>query len=390
MIPMEPCRLAFERQFGMPAVYASRAPGRVNLIGEHIDYLGGLVLPIAIDRHITALAAPPSGARFTLHSASFPEPDVISFEKDETKSRRELGWGNYALGVVREFADLGHPVPPLNILIESEIPSGSGLSSSAAIEIALATIFNEASGAGLSPRDLAQIGCRAENKYAGIPCGIMDQAAVSLGRAGNALLLDCRDLTHKYIPIPPQAAFVIAHSGIPRRLAATAYRHRRKECATALEAIKRLTDHDYATLCEVPITVFDPIETHVWRPFRGRARYAIEEHARVSAFCQALVAGDLSHAGALMNESHYGLRDLYDVSCVELDALTELARNIDGVHGSRLTGAGFGGCSVSLADADKADRVVEALRVGHPMKSVEPLIFVSAAANGAHCIDLRP
>jgi galactokinase len=332
----------------------ARAPGRVNLIGEHTDYNQGFVLPCAIDR-FTAVTATPRNDR-TVDVESFGERDVFSLDAIE----RTHTWRDYVRGVVR-LLPLEHGA---SLRIESTVPRGAGLSSSAALEVAVARAFSDLPG-----EELALLAQRAENEFVGVQSGIMDQFAVTLARAGHALLLDCRDLTYRHIPIPDGIAIIVCDSHVERRLAHSGYNERRAECeaAAARLGLESLRD---ATLEQVRD--------------RPRARHVVSENERTLRGAAALEAGDCVTFGELMNASHASLRDDYEVVPPALDRLAAATRTVDGCYGSRITGAGFGGCTVSLV----ARAAVDAVRAA--AEALGATVYVCRASDGVRAEPVGP
>ena len=305
------------------------APGRVNVIGEHTDYTGGLVLPMAIDLGIT-VEVEPGGDVVHLVSADEPEPAVVPLEVDDPASVSP-NWARYVAGVVNEVA----PAVGARGTVRTTLPLGAGLSSSAALEVAVALAL----GFRGTTRELALACQRAEHRASGVPCGVMDQLASAAGVAGSLLLIDCRSLDVTPVPLPDDLQIVAVHSGQARTLAGSAYAERRADCERAEREIGPLRD---ATLDDVA-RVSDPT-------VRQRARHVVTENARVRAFVDALGAGDATAAGSLMAESHASLRDDFAVSTSVLDELVERLQGTPGVYGARLTGGGFGGAVVALCD----------------------------------------
>ncbi len=303
------------------------APGRVNLIGEYTDVVGGWCLPMAVQLG-TTVRGTRGGDRVELRSADEPEPAVVPLDVDDPASV-EPGWARYVAGVVAELRpDVGFAGT-----VTTTLPLGAGLSSSAALEVAVALAL----GAEAPPVDLATLCQRAEQRASGVPCGVMDQLASAAGVAGHALLLDCTTLEVQPVPIPEDVEVLAVHSGEPRALAGSAYAERRQALEAAAAEVGPLRT---ATPADVEAIV-DPL-------VRRRARHAVSENERVHAFAAALTAGDAVAAGALMGESHRSLRDDFEVSTPALDALVERLCATPGVLGARLTGAGFGGCAVAL------------------------------------------
>jgi galactokinase len=308
----------------------SRAPGRVNLIGEHTDYNEGFVLPCAIDRFTDVTAAPRRDR--TMRVESDGEHDTFQLDA----IRRTRTWRDYVRGVV-ELLQLEHGA---SLRISSTVPRGAGLSSSAALEVAVARALSDLPG-----EELALLAQQAENEFVGVPCGIMDQFAVTLARAGHALLLDCRDLSYRHIPIPDGVAIVVCDSHVKRRLAESAYTERRAACEAAAAQLGLSSLRD-ATLEQVEGL--------------PRARHVVSENERTLRGAAALESGDCATFGELMNASHASLRDDYEVVPPALDELAAATRAVDGCYGSRITGAGFGGCTVSLVTDAAVARVREA------------------------------
>lgn len=308
----------------------ARAPGRVNLIGDHTDYTGGLVLPMAIDR-VTEIELERGVPWIELVSADETEPAIVVLDEPVDPSTISPPWARYVAGVAAVMrADVGG-----RGFVRTTIPIGAGLSSSAALEVATALALGFEGGA----LDLALVCQQAEQIASGVPCGIMDQLTSAAGVAGHALLIDCRALTYEPVPLPDGVDVVIVDSGQRRSLTTSFYGVRRAQCEEAEVVLGPLRD---ASL--------DDVETIGHDDLRRRARHVVSENARVEAFAAALRAGDLRSAGALMLESHRSLRDDFEVSTAALDELVDTLASVPGVHGARLTGAGFGGCVVVLAD----------------------------------------
>jgi galactokinase len=307
-----------------------RAPGRVNLLGEHTDYNDGFVLPCAIDRFTVVEVSPRDDA--AVHVESLGELDDFMLDAID----RTGTWRDYVRGVVQ----LVQPEAGASLRIESTVPQGAGLSSSASLEIAVGRALSDLPG-----EELALLAQRAENEFVGVQCGIMDQFAVTLARADHALLLDCRDLSYRHIPIPDGVAIVVCDSHVERRLAESGYNQRRAACEAAARqlGLRSLRDATLEQVAEMP-----------------RARHVVSENERTLRGAAALESGDCDTFGRLMDASHASLRDDYEVVPPELDELAAATRAVDGCYGSRITGAGFGGCTVSLVRHDTVSRVREA------------------------------
>ncbi|MEX1255158.1 MAG: galactokinase [Dehalococcoidia bacterium] len=346
---------AFERRFGRAPEGTAEAPGRVNLIGEHLDYNEGLVLPAAIDRSVLVAFGRRDDAEVRICSLDFDEESSFSLD-DPIARDDERPWSNYARGAVRALCEEGASGPGLDLTITGDVPLGAGLSSSAALELATLGAFRAAWGLDIDNKRLALLGQRAENDFVGVQCGIMDQFCAALGVAGHALLIDCRSLEYEAVPLRFEErglALVVADSAVPRRLEASGYNQRRDECAEALRLLgDAVPDRPPAALRDVSISDLDARGGSLPPALLRRARHVVSELERVRAAVDALGADDLDKFGGLMNASHASLRDEFEVSCRELDLLVELAQALDGVLGARLTGAGFGGCTVNLVRAD--------------------------------------
>ncbi len=315
-----------------------RAPGRVNLIGEHTDYNQGFVLPVAIDRHTTVEARPRTDRTVTVEATDLGETDKFALGQIEHTG----GWRDYVRGVVHLLA----PDTGADLRISSDVPRGAGLSSSAALEIAVARALNQQ----LPGKQLAQLAQRAENEFVGVQCGIMDQFAVTFARAGHALLLDCRDLSYRHIPIPAGVAIVIADSRIEHKLATSGYNDRRAACERAARLL------GVRALREATLDQLDTLPPEL----RRRARHVLTENQRTVAAAAELEKGNLKGVGELMHDSHRSMRDDYEIVPPKLDRLAAATRAVDGCYGSRMTGGGFGGCTVSLAAEEAVDRIREA------------------------------
>src|SRR4051812_36674172 len=342
-----------------------RAPGRVNLIGDHTDYNDGFVLPIAIDLEciVSADVADTVRLRSRELAGEVELPADGSAEPSETP-----GWGSYAAGVLRVLAERGRAPAGIDASVSSTVPAGAGLSSSAALEVALALALCDAAGFELPPLELALACQEAEHVATGVPSGIMDQLASLAGREGSALLIDCRSLDVQPVPLPPDLAVLVVHSGVSRTLAGSAYAERRRSCEEAARRIGVASLRD-ATLEQA---ADDP-----------RARHVVTENARVLDSARALAAGDLDALGPLLAASHRSLRDDYEVSTPELDALVECL-DAGGALGARLPGAGLGGCVVAFTRRDEAERVaVEAEAAYGDRTGLEPRTWLCRAAAGA-------
>jgi galactokinase len=375
----------FREQFGAKPAACARAPGRVNLIGEHIDYNGGHVMPMAINRGIEIAARPRADGRFRLVSSQ--QRKVYD---GALPAARESAWSDYVFGVVHEFHKLGVEVPGMDVVVDGSIPRGSGLSSSAALEVVAAWVIQALSGSRLSRQEIALLCQRAENQFVGVNCGIMDQTASACARAGHALLLSCDTLASEHIPLESggRAAILVAHSGVRRGLSASAYNERRTQCEEALRVVREKTGKALPCLCAASLDDLAAASGALAPEIHRRARHAITEEQRVRGAALALRRGDLEEMGRLLDASHESLRDDYEVSCPELDDLVRFIRGCEGTYGSRLTGAGFGGCAVSLVAAESAKKTVEELENRYyRLRNATPIAFVTEACDGAALLD---
>ncbi len=354
-----------------------RAPGRVNLIGEHTDYNDGFVLPVALDMYCEVRAAPRADGRLRALALDLGSAEA-SWEIDRIGAAEPRGdWSDYVAGVARELAKLGTGVPSLDLEIHSSVPMGAGLSSSAALEVSVALALSSWGGTAIPGEELAQICQRAEAEFVGLQCGIMDQFVSVLGRRGHALLVDCRSLERRQIPLPSGVEIVMADSGVKHELATSEYNVRRQECERAAEALGR-------SLRDISPEQWTRLEPRLEDPLRARARHIVHENQRVLDFVAAAEREDLATLGVLMAQSHQSLATDYAVSCPELDFLVETASATPGVVGARMTGGGFGGCTVNLVVPDAVESfertVAEAYseRFGPP-----PTVYLCKSADGA-------
>ncbi len=361
-----------------------RAPGRVNLIGEHTDYNDGFVLPVAINFWTYVAATPRLGRTIRVSSAAFPNQQFV-FGLDDPAPKPQGGWTDYVQAVAIELDAQFGPLSGADLHIRSDIPIGAGLSSSAALEISAATALVSLSSIAVAPLDLARACQKAESEFVGMRCGIMDQFISRLAVAGHATLLDCRTLEHRAVPLPAGARLLICNSMVKHELAGSAYNERRKDCEDAARYF------DVATLRDATPELLRDAAADLPDRVRRRCRHVITEIDRTLRAAAALERGDLQGFGELMYESHASLRDDYEVSCRELDLLAGLARLIPGVFGSRMTGAGFGGCTVNLVAEDSVGQFREAVAEGYFRNTgVEPEIYLCNAVNGAEEVLLDP
>lgn len=371
----------FEKIYGKKAEHVFFAPGRVNLIGEHTDYNGGLVFPCALSFGTYLLIAKRSDDKNRFSSMNIDHSFTVDTNAFGNKTTE---WIKYPLGVMKEFADQGWDVWGYDLLFYGNIPSGAGLSSSASIEVVTAVMLNEMTSAGLNMVDLVKISQKAENVYVGVNCGIMDQFAVGMGKANNAIALDCASLKYDYVPLEMQGyKLVIANTNKKRGLTDSKYNERRSECEEAVAAISKVRKIDF--LCELTAEEFEKYGALIQNPVvLRRAKHAVYEHQRVIKAIKALKAGDLATFGQLMNASHKSLKEDYEVTGIELDTLAEEGQHLEGVLGSRMTGGGFGGCTVTLVKEDKADNYIQ--KVGEIYKNkinLEATFYIANVGEGA-------
>ena len=336
------------------------APGRVNLIGEHTDYNGGHVFPCALTIGTYGVARKRDDRKLRFYSMNFTELGVIESSLDDLKPDEKADWTNYPKGVMWAFGEKGYKIENgFDILLNGNIPNGSGLSSSASVEVLTGYILSEMLGLGVSNQDLALIGQFSENNFNGVNCGIMDQFAIAMGKKDNAIFLDTSNLSYEYAPIKLDGAkIVISCSNKKRGLGDSKYNERRAECEKALEEIQTVVGID--TLGDLTEDVFEKAKMSIKdEDRRKRAKHAVYENQRTIKAVEALKANDIEKFGKLMNESHVSLRDDYEVTGIELDTLVEEAWKVDGVIGSRMTGAGFGGCTVSIVKDEAVDKFIE-------------------------------
>ena len=391
----------FAEIFGGEAAAVVRAPGRVNLIGGHTDYNDGYVLPVAIDRSVLVAAAPRDDRQVVIHALDFGES--VAFSLDDIEHDQVKTWSNYQRGVAYFLEEQGVELPGLNAVVVGNVPIGSGLSSSAAVEVSMAYTWQALAGFRLSRVELALLCQRAENEFAGMNCGIMDQFVSALGQRDHALLIDCRSLDYQPVPLPPScppkpalskveglggmggaaAAVVVADTMKRRGLVDSEYNTRRQECEEGVRILQRYLPQVQA-LRDVSVAQFKAQSSKLKvQKVRQRCRHIIYENERVLKSVAALRAGDLDAFGQLMNESHASLRDDYEVSCPELDIMAEAAWRVDGVYGSRMTGAGFGGCTVSLVAGEAIEDFRGQVAAAYEKATgIVPQIYVCRAEDG--------
>jgi galactokinase len=382
----------FEKHFGVPPAVIAVSPGRVNLIGEHIDYLDGWVLPVAIDRHLVIEAATTGdgGFEFVPVRAGFGETVRVAASGIHPREAKAERWLNYLFGVIAGYRDAGFEVPGFRAVIHADLPAGAGLSASAALETATALVIEALSGITGNVRDRALLCQRAEHRFAGVPCGIMDQLAVGAGKAGHALLLDCRDLSTRPVPLPEDLAILVTDTGVKHALGDGEYRQRREQCEAALALL------GVDSFRDLELSRVEAGRGRIGETLYRRARHAVSEMKRVHDFVEALASRDPETLGRLLREGHESLRDDYEVSCAELDCLVEAAYAFgpaSGHVGTRMTGGGFGGSTISLVRREAAGELREHLEAAFAERfGRKPDAFVTSAVDGARlfAVESRP
>ncbi len=377
----------FREKFGTAPAFFARAPGRVNLLGEHVDYNDGFVLPAAIDR-ATYIAFSLADSDFsTLWAADFGQRAVFSPQTLATKTQPDGSalpdWASYPAGMLWALTEAGLNAPSMNAVFASDVPRGSGLSSSASVEMAFGVAWQKLGGWEISPMELAQLGQKAENKYVGVNCGIMDQFASACGQVDRLLYLDCRSLHWQTVSLPSNVSIVVADTTIRRKLTTGEYNLRRDACEEAVRLLKPDLPQITA-LRDVSVADFNRLSAKLPELVEKRARHVVEEIERSRQAVSLLENGQLAQFGRLMNDCHASLRDLYAVSCPELDVMVRLAQALPGCYGARLTGAGFGGCTVNLVAREQADGFAQTLAAGYESETrLHPEIYICRASAGA-------
>ena len=360
------------------AVY--RAPGRVNLIGEHTDYNLGFVFPIALGMACYVAAAPANHREVRVYSRDIDETFSIGVDQiaSAEPSRK---WSDYVLGVANQLVAAGIAIEPCDVYIMSEVPAGSGLSSSAALEIASALAF--LGDRSLNPLKLAQLGQRAESQFVGMPCGIMDQYASVFGKRGDAIQIDCRELVHEYVDLPPDVRIIAVNSMVKHELGTSAYRERVAECREAVAAIQESAPK-VESLRDVSLALFGSLQDSIPATPRRRARHIVSENERVLDLAAAARRNDLKEMGRLFVASHRSMQYDYEISCEEIDFLVDTAIKLPGVYGSRMTGGGFGGCTVNLLAPDAVEEFRSTLSASYAERySIQPMFYDCEPAAGA-------
>jgi galactokinase len=368
----------FRSQFNAEPTYVVRAPGRVNLIGEHTDYNDGFVLPMAIDRAVWMALRPRGDRKVFVHSVEYhkcAEFDLAHFTNEKQK------WAEHIKGVAWALQDAGYNLRGWEGVRHSDIPIGAGLSSSAALELATARAFAVVSNLPWDPIVMAKLGQRAENKWVGVNCGIMDQMISAAGKEGHALLIDCRTLGNISVPVPQGTAVVILDTATRRGLVDSAYNQRRAQCEAAAKFF------GVPALRDVTVAMFESRQAELDEMTRRRARHVVTENARTQEAAQVMQRGDAVTLGKLMNASHDSLRDDFEVTNKELNIMVDCARAASGCYGARMTGAGFGGCAVALVQGHAAEAFAGSVSAAYQNETgLTPSLYICHAANGAEVV----
>jgi galactokinase len=375
----------FRARFFAPATIY-RAPGRVNLIGEHTDYNDGFVLPAAIGFHCWVAAAPRSDRRLVIHSENFNE--TVEANLDSLSAMAKNHWSDYPLGVPWAVQNAGKRLKGANLLISGDVPLGAGLSSSAAIEVAVGFALLQQSGLPIDRLELAQLCQKAENEFVGARCGIMDQFVACQGRASHALLLDCRSLEYKPVKLPPGITLMICNTMVKHELASGEYNRRRAECEEAVRTLRKVLP-EIRALRDVTLPQLEQHRALLNPKVYSRCHHVVTEDNRTQSAARAFESGELRVLGQLMHESHRSLRDDYEVSCKELDLLVEIAAAQPGVIGARMTGGGFGGCTINLVESAAVEAFPQTVAAEYLAQTgLKPEIYVSAASDGVQQVEV--
>ena len=367
---------------------AFSAPGRVNLIGEHTDYNEGFVLPVAIDKKIIMLGQLREDRLVQVFDLVYKTK--ITFSLDSLSPSKKESWANYLMGVMDEIQKAGYPLQGVNLVFTSNIPQRAGLSSSAALEVVTALTMAKLNSLEIKPLEMAHLCRRAENNFVGVACGIMDQYVSCLGQKNYALFIDCRSNDYELIPLKdPNYQIIICNSKVQRGLVDSEYNKRKEECKIATEFFKHKLNREIRALRDIAIDEYEKYQAQLPEIIARRARHVISENYRVQVGVQALREGNFSAFGQLMIESHRSLKNDYEVSCAELDLLVDLALKQEGVLGARMTGAGFGGCTVNLLKRDYVDFFKEKIKKEYKkITGINPDVYLTAPSGGAKVIEL--
>jgi galactokinase len=376
----------YREKFGVPAL-VSRAPGRVNLIGEHTDYNDGFVMPGAIGAYTWVAAGLRTDRVLKIFSSRYGDETVLSLDDLEGPPRKH--WSDFIRGVAATLQSAGHKLAGGNLVVHGEVPPGAGLSSSASLEVAVALALAQLAGVTVPRLELARLCQKAEHEYVGTRCGLMDQFAVSFGVAGNALMLDCRSLEYKLLPLPQDVRLVVCNSMVRHDLASGEYNLRRRDCETGLKLLQARLPAIRA-LRDVTMENLERHQQVLPQTVYRRCRHVVAENRRVLQACSALESEDAEQFGRLMYESHASLRDDYEVSCRELDLLVELASSFDGLFGARMMGGGFGGSTINLVRAECAAAFESHISQAYFDKTgIAPEVSECELAQGAECWEIK-
>jgi len=386
----ERTRQVFREYYGKDPQFLAAAPGRVNILGEHVDYNDGFVLPTAIDRATYLAFSPTKNGKYRIFAmdfgqiSQFDNPSIR--EKVDCEKKQLSDWAMYPAGVAWALLDEGLEVAGMDAVFCSDVPRGAGLSSSASVEMAFAMAWQTLGNWEIPPMHRALLGKKAENRYVGVNCGIMDQFASACGIADQLLYLDCRSLDWKTIGLPKEYSIVIADTSIRRELTGGEYNNRKQACDQAVEILSRYI-LNVRSLRDVSRAAFEEFQDRLPDPVNKRARHVVEEIERTIKAVQLLERGNVIDFGELMFQAHASLRDLYEVSTPQLDTMVEIARNQPGCVGSRLTGAGFGGCTVSIVKQDQADDFCNEVKDNYFKKTgLLAELYITRPSDGAHLI----
>jgi galactokinase len=364
---------------GEPDFVSVTTPGRANLIGEHIDYQGGYVLPIAVNRFIYSFGRKRTDNKILLFSYNYNGFFETTIENISYQNNKR--WANYVLGVIQEFKKLGHSIPGMEIVFGGDVPVGSGLSSSAAVEISMAVLFQKLSGIEIEPVELIKLARRAENEFVGVNCGIMDQFSIYLSKKGRALLLNCNTFDYKYVPLPlKDCSFMLVDTKKGRSLSSSVYNKRVRSVEETLSIIKQYEEINFLTQVKDISVYKDRLSEENYK----RARHIVEENTRVLTAVKNLENRKIEGFGRLMYESHNSLKNLYEVSCDELDFIVNFSKEFSGVKGARLTGAGMGGCCIVLIEKATIPKFTEQLSASYKKQfGIKPEFYEVEPVNGA-------
>jgi galactokinase len=374
----------FQQLFGTePRIF--RAPGRVNLIGEHTDYNDGFVMPAAIGFFTQVAMAPRADGKLSIRSSDFA--GEFAFDLDHLPSQSTKSWSDYVLGVAVTLQQSGHRLRGANLLVGGGVPIGAGLSSSAAVEVATALALLSLNQEQLPLPEVAKLCQKSENEFVGARVGIMDQFVSCMGKAGHAFFLDCRSLEFKHVPLPSKVRLVICNTMVKHALASGSYNTRRTECEAGVKALAHW-DPQVRSLRDVSQDLLDSHMQDLPEVVGRRCLHVIRENQRVLDAAEALRGGELVRVGELMRESHRSLRDLYEVSCRELDIMVQAAEGLPGYCGGRMTGGGFGGCTVNLVRAGDAEEFARQIALRYQQKTgIAPSVYICSAEDGAQALN---